>query len=39
LEGEAKLKKIPKGDFTPAAPKQVWTADMTYIWTDEGWLG
>jgi putative transposase len=25
-------------DFTPAAPNQVWTADMTYIWTDEGWL-
>jgi transposase InsO family protein len=21
-------------DFTPAAPNQVWTADMTYIWTD-----
>jgi putative transposase len=25
-------------DFTPAAPNRVWTADMTYIWTDEGWL-
>jgi putative transposase len=25
-------------DFTPVAPNQVWTADMTYIWTDEGWL-
>jgi putative transposase len=25
-------------DFAPAAPDQVWTADMTYIWTDEGWL-
>lgn len=24
--------------FTPAAPNQAWTADMTYIWTDEGWL-
>jgi putative transposase len=24
--------------FTPVAPNQVWTADMTYIWTDEGWL-
>ena len=24
--------------FTPAAPDRVWTADMTYIWTDEGWL-
>lgn len=25
-------------DFTPAAPNQVWTADITYLWTDEGWL-
>ncbi|MGT2433251.1 IS3 family transposase [Cupriavidus basilensis] len=25
-------------NFSPAAPNQVWTADMTYIWTDEGWL-
>lgn len=25
-------------DFTPAAPNRAWTADMTYIWTDEGWL-
>lgn len=25
-------------DFAPAAPNRVWTADLTYIWTDEGWL-
>lgn len=25
-------------DFTPTAPNQVWTADITYLWTDEGWL-
>ena len=25
-------------DFSPTAPNQVWTADLTYIWTDEGWL-
>jgi putative transposase len=25
-------------NFTPAAPNQTWTADLTYIWTDEGWL-
>ena len=25
-------------NFTPATPNKVWTADMTYIWTDEGWL-
>lgn len=24
--------------FTPAAPNQVWVADITYIATDEGWL-
>lgn len=22
----------------PVAPNEVWTADLTYIWTDEGWL-
>jgi len=25
-------------NFTPSAPNQVWTADITYLWTDEGWL-
>jgi putative transposase len=25
-------------NFTPIAPNQVWTADLTYIWTTEGWL-
>jgi putative transposase len=25
-------------NFTPAAPSQVWTSDITYLWTDEGWL-
>jgi putative transposase len=25
-------------NFTPEAPNKVWTADLTYIWTDEGWL-
>jgi putative transposase len=25
-------------DFTPQAPNQVWTSDLTYIATDEGWL-
>jgi putative transposase len=25
-------------NFAPAAPNQVWTADITYLWTDEGWL-
>lgn len=25
-------------DFTPSSPNQVWTADITSLWTDEGWL-
>ena len=25
-------------NFTPAAPNQAWSADLTYVWTDEGWL-
>lgn len=25
-------------DFTAKAPNQKWTSDITYIWTDEGWL-
>jgi transposase InsO family protein len=25
-------------DFTPEAPNQVWSSDITYIATDEGWL-
>jgi transposase InsO family protein len=25
-------------DFSAAAPNQKWTSDITYIWTDEGWL-
>ncbi len=25
-------------NFTPEAPNQVWTSDITYLWTPEGWL-
>jgi putative transposase len=25
-------------NFSPAGPNQTWSADLTYIWTDEGWL-
>ena len=25
-------------NFTPKAPNRVWTSDITYLWTDEGWL-
>jgi transposase InsO family protein len=24
--------------FSPAAPNQVWVTDVTYVWTEEGWL-
>jgi putative transposase len=24
--------------FTPTAPNEVWTSNITYLWTDEGWL-
>ena len=25
-------------DFTAAAPDRKWASDLTYVWTDEGWL-
>ncbi len=25
-------------NFRPSAPNRAWTADLTYVWTDEGWL-
>ena len=25
-------------DFSAAAPNQKWTSDITYVWTNEGWL-
>ena len=27
-----------KQDFGAATPNQKWTTDITYVWTDEGWL-
>jgi putative transposase len=25
-------------NFAPEAPNRLWSADLTYLWTDEGWL-
>ena len=25
-------------NFAPVAPNEAWSADITYVWTDEGWL-
>jgi len=25
-------------NFSPRVPNQAWSADITYVWTDEGWL-
>ena len=27
-----------KGDFTACTPDEIWTSDITYIWTRQGWL-
>jgi putative transposase len=29
---------LPRRDFTATAPNQVWTSDITYVATAEGWL-
>jgi transposase InsO family protein len=29
---------LPDRNFTPAAPNLVWTSDIPYLRTDEGWL-
>jgi putative transposase len=31
-------KNLLARDFSPAAPNRVWSSDITYIETDEGWL-
>ncbi len=31
-------KNLLARNFTPTAPNQAWTSDITYLWTDEGWL-
>ena len=27
-----------KGDFTAPTPDKIWTSDITYVWTRQGWL-
>lgn len=29
---------LVKRDFTAKAPNQLWVTDITYLWTEEGWL-
>lgn len=29
---------LVKQEFTATAPNRLWTGDITYIWTNEGWL-
>ena len=36
--GLAVAENLLDRNFTPAAPNRVWTSDITYLWTDEGWL-
>jgi putative transposase len=31
-------KNVLARNFMPTAPNRVWTSDITYLWTDEGWL-
>lgn len=33
-----RLKNILKRDFTPSSPNESWCTDITYIWTDEGFV-
>jgi putative transposase len=36
--GLAVAPNVLERHFTPSAPNQVWSSDITYLWTDEGWL-
>ena len=36
--GEAAPPNLPDRQFDVAAPGTVWTTDITYVWTLEGWL-
>jgi putative transposase len=34
----AVAKNVLDRNFQPSTPNQVWASDITYLWTDEGWL-
>jgi putative transposase len=36
--GVASAPDLLKRNFTAERPHQIWTSDLTYIWTTEGWL-
>jgi putative transposase len=38
LEGVRTASDLVERDFDPDAPDRTWSADITYIWTLEGWL-
>jgi transposase InsO family protein len=38
LESHPKAPNLLNREFTVAAPDAVWAGDITYLWTDEGWL-
>jgi len=38
VEGIRTAPDLVERDFNPEAPDRLWSADITYIWTLEGWL-
>ena len=38
VEGVRSAPDLVERDFNPEAPDRLWSADITYIWTLEGWL-
>ncbi len=37
-QGVTAAPDLLKREFTAERPHQIWTGDITYIWTEEGWL-